>query len=77
MRTTLDEYARASDQVVNYEKSKICLGQDVEEETCNEIAGLLGVVHTNCHENYLGLPSVMGRKKKRLSSLCTEKYRTR
>ena len=62
--TTLKEYERVSDQVVNYDKLEICFGRDVEDIGDEAMDVMLGVTKTKCHESYLGIATVVGCKKK-------------
>ncbi|KAK3230808.1 hypothetical protein Dsin_002689 [Dipteronia sinensis] len=52
IKTILDCYARASGQVVNYQKSALCVSRRVH--------------FVACHERYLGLPNFAGQNKNEL-----------
>lgn len=58
----LSSYSAASRQVINFSKSEICYGSDVQEDGKVTIATRLDVVATHCHQCYLGLPSFTGKR---------------
>ena len=57
-------YEQASGQQINRGKTTLFFSKAVAEETKEEIINLLGVLEVNEYEKYLGLPAVVGRKKK-------------
>ncbi|XP_074346362.1 uncharacterized protein LOC141685140 [Apium graveolens] len=69
----LDEYARVSGQVINYQKSSIFFCDNVKQEHRNALFATLGV-HNNL-ENlmYLGLSSLVGHSKKRVFGFVKER----
>ena len=62
----LRDYERASGQKINYEKSSLFFGAFVGNEIRTRLKDVLGVPIVQCHEKYLGLPTLMGREKKRV-----------
>ena len=61
-------YERASGQKVNYDKSEISFSKSVNHHLRQEIVEILGVTEVDCHEKYLGLPTIVGRSKKAIFS---------
>ena len=57
-------YEQALGQQINRGKTTLFFSKAVAEETKEEIINLLGVLEVNEYEKYLGLPAVVGRKKK-------------
>ena len=43
VKMSLEIYARASRQMVNFEKSDVCFGKSIEKEMEEDLASLLGV----------------------------------
>ncbi|KAK3230420.1 hypothetical protein Dsin_002301 [Dipteronia sinensis] len=64
LKRILDDYASASGQVVNFNKSALCVSNSVSSTVATELANVIGVNLVPCHERYLGLPSFAGRNKK-------------
>ncbi|XP_075665535.1 uncharacterized protein LOC142635224 [Castanea sativa] len=57
-------YEQASGQQINRGKTTLFFRKVVAEETKEEIINLLGVPEVKEYEKYLGLPAVVGRKRK-------------
>ncbi|CAN1818577.1 Transposon TX1 uncharacterized 149 kDa protein [Linum perenne] len=64
IRKVLDTYASASGQLVNYEKSGIHFTRDTDLKLREGVSAILGVTGGLDNGKYLGLPSMVGRKKK-------------
>ncbi|KAK2652263.1 hypothetical protein Ddye_012119 [Dipteronia dyeriana] len=59
----LDVYSRASGQVVNYDKSALCVTHPIPSSEGDRLATEIGVRWVRCHECYLGFSSFVGRNK--------------
>lgn len=73
VKTILDEYARCSGQSINYQKSGICFSSNVRVDKQVEISTILGVTSDLQDSMYLGLPSLVGRSKKRVFGFVKER----
>ncbi|KAK2651128.1 hypothetical protein Ddye_018617 [Dipteronia dyeriana] len=62
----LERYAMASGQVINFQKSAMCVSKGVSRHRASNLARILGVQLVWCHERYLGLPSFAGKNKREL-----------
>lgn len=54
----------AAGQRVNFQKSALCLGPNVDDQVKNDIVQVLGAPLVEFHEKYLGLPTNAGKKRK-------------
>ncbi|MFQ6660055.1 hypothetical protein Gotur_028695 [Gossypium turneri] len=63
-REILSEYKRCSGQCVNFAKSTVFFSKNMIEEERQLFINLLRVRSSNEPERYLGLPNIVGRKKK-------------
>ncbi|KAA3479803.1 reverse transcriptase [Gossypium australe] len=63
-KAVVNEYERISGQMVNFDKSLIYFSSNINEETKLQLGGELGVRIANNLEKYLGLPTMVGRRKK-------------
>ena len=61
----LDNYEKASGQVVNTDKSSIMFSSNTSNEDKLTTMNILNVHKHMIHDNYLGLPLLFGRNKKR------------
>lgn len=68
VKRVLDIYALASEQLVNFDKSAICVSPSMPVEEGNRLATIVGMKLIDCHEKYLGLPCFSGRSKRKLFS---------
>ncbi|KAK3198085.1 hypothetical protein Dsin_021500 [Dipteronia sinensis] len=66
IRNLLQVYATASDQVINYNKSAMCVSPSYSASVAERLAYVMGIKLVDCHENYLGLPCFTGRNKRKL-----------
>ncbi|CAN0880227.1 LINE-1 reverse transcriptase homolog [Linum grandiflorum] len=57
------KYARASGQLINYDKSGITFTKDLNSHLQTGIESILGVTHTLDTSRYLGVPILIGRNK--------------
>ncbi|KAA3466249.1 reverse transcriptase [Gossypium australe] len=64
VKDILKEYESCSGQYVNFNKSTIFYSTNTREETKDLVSTLLGVRSSSSPEKYLGLPSIVGQKKK-------------
>ncbi|KAA3486163.1 reverse transcriptase [Gossypium australe] len=63
VRGIIREYEQCAGQKVNYEKSLVFFGSNVNEEVKEDITALLGVRVASSPEKYLGLPMMVGRRR--------------
>ncbi|KAH9681066.1 hypothetical protein KPL71_026800 [Citrus sinensis] len=56
-------YSAASGQVFNYDKSSMFFSSNTNQSQVEEIKNIFGLNIVSKHEKYLGLPSMVGRKK--------------
>ena len=64
IKNILEVYERASRQQINKDKTTLLFSRSVSPATKETIKVLLGVPEIKEYEKYLGLPMVVGRKKK-------------
>ena len=64
IQNILSLYEKASGQKLNREKTTIFFSKAVKEDTKTQISNYLEVPEVKEYEKYLGLPAVIGRKKK-------------
>ncbi|KAA3470829.1 reverse transcriptase [Gossypium australe] len=64
VKDILKEYESCSGQCVNFNKSTIFYSTNTREESKDLVSTLLGVRSSSSPEKYLGLPSIVGRRKK-------------
>ena len=60
----LGKYKHASGQKINSDKTTLFFSNNTSNVTKDEMKNLLGVAEIKEYERYLGLPTVVGRKKK-------------
>ncbi|KAK2663281.1 hypothetical protein Ddye_001855 [Dipteronia dyeriana] len=73
IKTILDQYAKASAQVINYGKFAMCTSLSYLVVEGKRLAEMIGVQLVDCHEKYLGLPCFTGRSKRNLFSNITDR----
>ena len=64
IQLALTLYERASGQKINGSKTNLFFGKSVLESTKIDLMNYLGVPEIKEYEKYLGLPVMVGRKKK-------------
>ncbi|XP_019194791.1 PREDICTED: uncharacterized protein LOC109188616 [Ipomoea nil] len=77
MRYVLDTYVMASGQHINYEKSAACFSANVPQNVRNEVVDILGVEEGDTSERYLGLPSLVGKRKRAILGFLKERILAR
>ncbi|KAA3489552.1 reverse transcriptase [Gossypium australe] len=77
LKRILKEYEKCSGQCVNFNKSTIFYSSNTLEASKREILSILGVRSSNEMERYLGLPNVIGRRKKESFQSLKEKLQLR
>ncbi|XP_062118498.1 uncharacterized protein LOC133832130 [Humulus lupulus] len=60
----LATYAKLLGQYINFDKSELCIGKQVQKEEGATIANFLGVKLVECHATYLGMPAFVDRRKR-------------
>ena len=73
IKDILAKYERASGQVINLQKSAISFSPNTSVERKEMVSGCLGVPLGGSHDSYLGLPSFVGRNKRRVLDRVREK----
>lgn len=63
LKEIFDYYAEASGQIFNFDKSSIFFSGKIPEGQRVAIKGIFNLNEVSRHEKYLGLPSMIGRKK--------------
>lgn len=63
LKQIFDSYAAASGQIFNYEKSSMFFSANIQAKQIEEIKNIFQLNVVSRHEKYLGLPSMVGRKK--------------
>ncbi|KAH1105952.1 hypothetical protein J1N35_009720 [Gossypium stocksii] len=74
MRGIINEYEALSGQKVNFEKSLIYFSGNVGLEIQEHVGNLLGVRISTNPEKYLGLPTMVGRRKKQAFSELKDRF---
>ena len=69
----MSDYEAVSGKKINRENTSLFFSKSTEEETRQEIKGVLGVQEIKFYEKYLGLPSLVGRGKKASFSYIKER----
>lgn len=77
LKQILHEYEIRSSQRFNFSKSTIFFSTNTEEEVRRIITRVLGVRSSNDPERYLGLPNMVGRKKKAAFQVLKDRLRQR
>ena len=69
----LHVYESASGQLINFQNLEVSFNPNVKEHLKEEICAILEVSNTSQADNYLGLPALIGRKKKAVFSYVKER----
>ncbi|XP_052484514.1 uncharacterized protein LOC128039852 [Gossypium raimondii] len=77
VRAIIHEYEMVSGQRVNFEKSHIYFGANVDSSVQEDIVNLFGVRLASNPEKYLGLPLMVGRRKKWAFAHFVDRFRKR
>ncbi|CAN1761930.1 Transposon TX1 uncharacterized 149 kDa protein [Linum perenne] len=77
LRRVLDTYASASGQLINYSKSGVYFTSSTDVLLKEATSQILGVTATLDSGKYLGLPSIVGRKKKDTMAFLRERLWTK
>ena len=64
IQVILGKYERALGQKINSNKTTLFFSNNTSNVTKDEMKNLLGMAEIKEYERYLGLPTVVGRKKK-------------
>ena len=67
IKNILEVYERALGQQINKDKTTLFFSRSISLATKETIKVLLGVPEIKEYEKYLGLPTVVGRNKKKLA----------
>lgn len=66
IKTILEDYAAASGQIINFEKSAISFSKNVRDEVREVVGSIVGLRREGSSGNYLGLLSLVGRNKREI-----------
>lgn len=64
IKSVVNEYENISRQLVNFKKLLIYFSKNVQDDLKEQIGGFLGVRISNNLKKYLGLPTMVWRRKK-------------
>lgn len=73
VKEILDKYADMSGQQINYQKSGIMFSSNVRVDKQRRLSAILGVHNDISNSHYLGLPSLVGRSKKKVFGFLKDK----
>ncbi|KAL5838662.1 hypothetical protein ACOSQ3_015831 [Xanthoceras sorbifolium] len=65
LKQILNVYEKASGQRINLQKSNITFSPNVEDDRCASILNCLGLANAQAHDIYLGLPTMVGKNKRK------------
>ncbi|KAL5800890.1 hypothetical protein ACOSQ3_032522 [Xanthoceras sorbifolium] len=68
LKQILNVYEKASGQRINLQKSNITFSPNVEDVCSASILNCLGLVNAQAHDKYLGLPTLVGKNKRKTFS---------
>ncbi|XP_074304569.1 uncharacterized protein LOC141639286 [Silene latifolia] len=73
VQNILQEYAAASGEVINFDKTTVSFSRGTRETDRNLVTARLGVRTVEVQERYLGLPTVIGHSKRVVASVIRDK----
>lgn len=73
VKTLLNDYESLSGQSVNFQKSGIFFSSNVRQDKRTELSEILGVSNNLQDGKYLGLPSLVGRSKRKVFGFVKDK----
>ncbi|GMI84759.1 hypothetical protein HRI_002145200 [Hibiscus trionum] len=73
LKDLLDMYSRCSGHCIKFSKSSVYFSSNVIDANENDVCRVLAVQMQTCLDKYLGLPSMVGRNKKRSLTFMAEK----
>ena len=65
IKQILLDYGEATGQRINYHKSTVSFSRNTTAQVQEVVCSVLGVRHTKTHGTYLGIPSLVGRGRKK------------
>ncbi|KAL5794878.1 hypothetical protein ACOSP7_003472 [Xanthoceras sorbifolium] len=68
LKQILNVYEKASGQQINLQKSNITFSPNVEDDRSASILNCLGLANAQAHDKYLGLPTMVGKNKRKTFS---------
>ncbi|KAA3459484.1 reverse transcriptase [Gossypium australe] len=77
LKEILKKYRSSSEQSVNFDKSTVFFSTNTLEIERNLVINILGVRSSNNPKRYLGLPNMVGRKKKESFQILKDKMKQR
>lgn len=75
VKSILENYEASSSQAVNFQKSGIMFSSNIRRDKQVEYSNILGVHNGIESSDYLGLPSLVGRSKKRVFGFLKDRVR--
>lgn len=73
LKQLLDLYAKASGQLINFEKSSMSFRKRISPDLNVQLSSILGVQVVDRHDKYLGMPAVVGQSKQQIFSNLRDK----
>lgn len=77
LKLILKEYEIGSGQCVNYEKPTVFFSLNTQDGVIASVIGILGVRRSTDPERYLGLPNLVGRKKRAAFQVLKDRFKQR
>lgn len=74
LKAILNSYALVSGQVINFEKSAMTFSKWTNADKKEQINQILGIQLVEKHDRYLGMPAVVGNRRKRSLVFCGIKF---